>query len=211
MGASPHEGRIAFAAAQFGADFPHSTHLAKSLVAENLEHIADEIGHACVGWRSPNPTTQYRTHRAHTSTAQPLLIWESDPFHVTLDADGTPYPVRIDAAGHATQAQPVTFRVVIAPPGRSIRYAHSPTADQIIDCTTSSTTDGWLTHTDTLVQLSAEDVAVGLHRFGTIDAVGGDPITVDTVRATISVWALTSNLSAALRLTGVYAQEYVGL
>jgi hypothetical protein len=210
MGSSPHGGRIAFEAASFGQHNPHSTHLAKSLFAENLEHLADEISRVHVAWRSPTPASQFLTHRTHTTTDQPLLIWESDPFHVTMDADGLPYPVRIDAAGSATQANPVTFRVVIAPPGRAIHYAYTPTSEQVADCTTSVTTDGWLTHSDTIVQLSAEDALAGLTRLATLDAFGGDSTGVDLVRATISVWALTSNISTALRLTGVYAAEYVG-
>jgi hypothetical protein len=210
MSTSPYAGRIAFDDSLFGEDYPHAAHTARAYIAENLEHLADEAGQVRVAWRSPAPTTAFLTHETITRIDTPYLIWESDPFPVTLDEDGVPYPLRIDAAGFASQANAVTFRVVAAPAGRSLTYARSPTFPQVVDCTTSSTTDGWLTHADNLVQMSSSDAVEGLEEIPTIDAIGGDPVTVAATLATISVWALTSNLSTALRLTGVYAAEYVG-
>lgn len=206
MATSIHSQYVAFSAAEFDADEPVDTAMARSLVNNSL-HIADSCGqvlvaYAATGSNSLVPTVVDADEFYHVQT------W--GPFSLKTRSDGTAYPIRVRVAGYNSQSGgTTTIRVAVCPWGdRRVQIARN--GDNVLEATSSSTTSAWLAPGTTLLSIDAALVGSADATFSTLDGVGGSRVGVHFTEMCVTVWAATDTVGKDPALSGLYAAEYIG-
>lgn len=196
---SSHAGFINYAIGSLDTDTGFHAAYARSMVANNIHHAADECGQVRVSFLTQSGKAA--TFRSSPATGTYYKIMQFGPFPVTMGTN--PYQMRVRVAGNASAANSVTFRVVW-----SSADGANETGDNTITASTSSTTAAWLTGSSTLLTLTNAQV-VSRSR-ATLDGVAGNPVSVDWTPTFITVWASTTNAGTNAELAGLYCAEYVG-
>lgn len=197
----------------------------KDVVANNLNHLADQRGQVLVNAHliSGNElTTEDPAVSGNTNYWFPMTIF--GPFFLTCRGDGTPYPLVVRIAGFAGAANEVRFRVIVSAPGDATSFFYDASSSwdddfqNTLTAATSSTSTGWLTTTGVggsstnLIELSQSMASVEMTRLiSTPDATSGGKFAQrPAVMAAITVVAGTTNTAARPYLTALEVREYVG-
>lgn len=230
MSTSIHDGIVEFSAGLYGAaDDPADTVLMRDGVANGLLHAADSYGQVRVSY-CPIISTFAGTSRESFATieaspdadtwyevgAQPFDQWP-----ITCHADGTPYKlrIRIGTAGSQTKAGvDLTYRVVLAPPGRA-REELGRSVDHVYEAVVeASTTIAYATGSSqgseshaTLIELDAATARRWLTRTSIYDAISsGSPTSVEQVLVGAYVFAKCEDGDTLPRVHALHLTEYVG-
>ena len=134
-----------------------------------------------------------------------LITW--GPFNLRLAADGLPYPVRVRLAGRSSaNLETSNFRLAVCA-AATRRTEIIANGDNVLDETTTSSTTAWLGNA--LLTFTDEQTRDMLTTMSTIDAVAGDPVSVEVCKGFVTVFVQTTTTSP--RLNGVYAAEFCGV
>lgn len=219
MSTSAFQGRIQFDEADHSDDSPLSDDVGRVL-ANNLLHFADGAGQVRAAWAAPTPSlapsgvVDYLTVKTLGDTDDqgvPWVIWVGGVFVPVCHNDGRPYPMRVGLSGYSPSGASVTFSLVYAAAVPSVHAALAGQTDALVSLyTTTSTTDGVITGSKTLISPTRDDALAGVDELATVDAIGGDHEGIAVPLMMLSVWASTADYTNLPRLTGLYAAEYVG-
>lgn len=210
MSSSENEGFVRTDSAAFDADTAIDAGLYHDL-CDSLAHLCDELGQVRVCF--PYRGSVYLDTQAPASTSvwYPIAVLAVWPMTVTSDLN--PYKLRVRATCASSGGASCTFRLVLAPAGRSAEYAQvaSP-GDNVVSGSTTSTTPVDLTLSSDLCDLTSDLLQTSRLDLSTFDDVSGAvPVSVDVSMVEFSVWAQTANTGSTPQLWGCYAAEYVGL
>ena len=207
MATSIHEGVIRYEIAQLDTDEPVDTAHARILI-NNALHFADEAGQVLVAF----PPISGRSMESVPNVVSTWTrITAFGPFALRVQSDGTPYPVVVQLAGVTSGAGPVTFRVALTPDDDDDERAEILAAgDNTSDASTSSTTLAWLTMGTSPITLTPAKASAMTQTLSTIDAVGGDPVSVRVCLCRVAVWGQYTGSKSQPILHGLYAREYIG-
>lgn len=210
MATSEYAAFIRHSTTHLGDGYPLDAALYKDVVRNNLNHVADELGQQLVNFVCRSSSELTTGTPAAINTWYPIVT--CGPFMLTCRSNGVPYPIVVRLAGFASTANNITLRVVVAPRGQSAAQVQAAVApSNIIEATTSSTSAAWLSPSPYIATVSAELANEMVESIAVCDAVSGaSPRHRTAVRAEISVWGSTANVSAVPTLSGLSAREYIG-
>jgi hypothetical protein len=221
MSTSPRVGRMRFPAGFGAAREPLTAHRARGIYANNALHFADTKCNHWVNWVAPKAAAVggnvlVRIPNPITTTWSRVAVF--GPFPMTLRADGTPYPVRMELLGAtASGGTAVEFGCALV-----AEVAHG--ADLIEDAgsridgfgvvysSTSSATPAWLTAAQGAVFFTPSTSLVGRGRKlrSTLVDTGGAPANVETTEVYVVAWGKSASAIVAPRIYGMHVSEYVG-
>lgn len=210
MSSSIYDGLIRFDTSRFGNERPVDTRHAQNLI-NNALHLADQAGQVRVAWACRGG--DYATLDVSSFSAN---VWYRivalGPFPIMLREDGSAYPWRVRLAGYSSvNLDTSTFRAVLGAPSTLAGTARDGTvAANVLEVSTTSSTDAWLTPaTDNVITLDASGVTAATESISTVTAAGGSTaVTVQAATVHLEVWAKTSTINSEPRVTAIYGAEY---
>lgn len=226
MSTSIHGELVSFGTALYGAaDDPIDVTIMRDGIANGLLHAADMVAQVRCSTVYPNASV-YSGGQTHSDTggtpvAEQWYLMEGGiigPFPLTMQDDGTPYPVRVRLRGATSNAAgTVAFRIVLCPFGRWRQY-HDDPQDYVWQVTgITSTSYAWLSGTsrltlyDNLVAATAEQAAGWVQSVSVPNATSGGTILARrSCMVAVHLIGKTSNATGHPRVRGFHVAETIG-